>query len=70
MLEKIGCIPIKLKRLEEIRVEAENRLPEFWKEKFNKIIVKGTSSKLLESVLEEKRREIIKERIDPGRIKV
>jgi len=40
----------------------------FWKEKFNKGRVKGKTSKLLEVVLEEKRREIIKEWIDSGRI--
>ena len=55
---------------EEIRKEAENRLPDFWKEKLNKIKVKGTTSKLLEVVLEEKRREIIKEWIKSGRIKI
>jgi hypothetical protein len=53
---------------EEIKKEAENRLPEFWKEKLNKARVKGTTSKLLEVVLEEKRREIIKEWIESGRI--
>jgi len=36
----------------------------------NKARVKGTTSKLLEVVLEEKRREIIKEWIDSGRIEV
>jgi len=55
---------------EEIRKETENRLPDFWKEKLNKAKVKGTPSKLLEVVLEEKRREIIKEWINSGRIKV
>ncbi|GAH06552.1 unnamed protein product, partial [marine sediment metagenome] len=55
---------------EEIRVETENRLPDFWKEKFNKVRGKGTTSKLLEVVLEEKRREIIKEWIKSGMIKV
>jgi len=53
---------------EEIRIETENRIPEFWKEKLNKVRAKGTPSKLLEGVLEEKRREIIKEWIDSGRI--
>jgi len=53
---------------EEIIKEAENRLPDFWKEKLNKTKIKGESSKLLEVVLEEKRREIIKERIKSGRI--
>ena len=46
---------------EEIRIETENRLPDFWKEKLNKGKAKGTTPKLLEVVLEEKRREIIKE---------
>ena len=55
---------------EEIKKETENRLPDFWKEKLNKVRVKGETSKLLEVVLEEKRREIIKEWIDSGRIKV
>ena len=55
------------KRQEEIRKETENRLPDFWKEKFNKVRVKGTTSKLLEVVLEEKRREIIKEWIESPR---
>jgi hypothetical protein len=55
---------------EEIRTETESRLPDFWKEKLNKAKVKGTTSKLLEVVLEEKRREIIKEWINSGRIKI
>jgi hypothetical protein len=54
---------------EEIRIETENRLPDFWKEKLNKARAKRTTSKLLEVVLEEKRREIIKEWIDSGKIK-
>jgi len=54
---------------EEIRKETENRLPDFWKEKFNKARVKETTSKLLEVVLEEKRREIIKEWIGSGKVK-
>ena len=53
---------------EEIRIETENRLPDFWKEKLNKGRIKGTTSKFLEVALEEKRREIIKEWIDSGRI--
>jgi hypothetical protein len=52
---------------EEIRIETEKRLPEFWKEKLNKGRVKGTTSKLLEAVLEEKRREIIKWWIKEGK---
>ena len=54
---------------EEIKIETKNRLPDFWKEKLNKGRAKGTTSKLLEGVLEEKRRETIKEWIDFGRIK-
>ena len=54
---------------EEIRIETENRIPEFWKEKLNKVRAKGETSKLLEVVLEEKKREIIKEWINSGRIK-
>jgi len=54
---------------EEIRIETENRIPEFWKEKLDKVRAKGTTSKLLEVVLEEKRRETIKEWIDSGKIK-
>jgi len=53
---------------EEIKKETGNRLPDFWKEKLNKVRVKGKTSKMLEDVLEEKRREIIKEWIDSGRI--
>jgi hypothetical protein len=36
----------------------------------NKERIKGKTSKMLEVALEEKRREILKERIDSGRIKV
>ena len=53
---------------EEIRIETENRLPEFWKVQLNKERIKGKTSKMLEVVLEEKRREIIKEWIKSGRI--
>jgi L-amino acid N-acyltransferase YncA len=49
-------------------METENRLPDFWKEKLNRGMGKGTTSKLLEVVLEEKRREIIKEWINSGRV--
>ncbi len=55
---------------EEIRIETENRLPDFWKVQLNKERIKGKTSKMLEGVLEEKRREIIKEWIDSGRIEV
>ena len=54
---------------EEIRKETENRLPEFWKVQLNKERIKGKTSKMLEVVLEEKRREIIKEWIKEGKIK-
>jgi len=53
---------------EEIRTETENRLPDFWKVQLNKEKIKGKNSKMLEVVMEEKRREIIKEWIDSGRI--
>ena len=71
-IKKTGQIYDSLEPLqqEEIRKETKSRLPEFWKEKFNKARVKGTTSKLLEVVLEEKRRGIIKEWIDSGRIKM
>jgi len=54
---------------EEIRIETENRLPDFWKVQLNKERIKGKTSKMLEVVLEEKRREIIKEWINSRRIK-
>ena len=54
---------------EEIKIETENKLPDFWKEKLNKVRAKGETSKLLEVVLGEKRREIIKEWIKSGRIR-
>jgi len=53
---------------EEIRKETKNRLPDFWKVQLNKERIKGKTSKMLEVVLEEKRREIIKEWIKSGRI--
>ena len=53
---------------EEVRIETENRLPEFWKVQLNKERVKGKTSKMLEAALEEKRREIIKEWIKEGKI--
>jgi phage terminase small subunit len=54
---------------EEIGIATENRLPDFWKVQLNKERIKGKTSKMLEVVLEEKRREIIKEWINSGRIK-
>jgi hypothetical protein len=70
-IEKIGKIfnSLNPSQQEEIRKEAENKLPDFWKEKLNKVKIKGEPSKLLEVVLEEKRREIIKEWINSGRVK-
>ncbi|MBA7561178.1 hypothetical protein ES695_16305 [Candidatus Atribacteria bacterium 1244-E10-H5-B2] len=57
-------------RQEEIKIETEKKLPEFWKEKLNKIRRgKGETSMLLDVVLKEKRREIIKEWIKEGKIK-
>ena len=53
---------------EEIKIETENRLPDFWKVQLNKERSKGKTSKMLAVVLEEKRREIIKEWIDSGKI--
>jgi len=53
---------------EEIRTETENRLPDFWKVQLNKEKIKGKTSKMLEVVLEEKRREIIKEWIGNKKI--
>jgi site-specific recombinase XerC len=63
---------------EEIRIEIENRLPDFWKVQLNKERVnlsacnaqaEGKTSKMLEAAIEEKRREIIKEWINSRRIK-
>jgi len=53
---------------EEVKIETENMLPDFWKEKLNRGRVKRETSKLLEVILEEKRREVIKEWINSGRI--
>ena len=52
----------------EIRKETENRLPDFWKVQLNKERIKGKTSKMLEAAIGEKRREIIKEWIESGRI--
>ena len=54
---------------EEIRKETENQLPDFWKVQLNKEKFKGKTSKMLEVVLEEKRREIIRIWIKEGKIK-
>ena len=70
-IKKIGQMfnSLDLLQQEEIKKEAENRLPDFWKEKLNKTKIKGEPSKLLEVVLEEKRREIIKEWINSEGLK-
>jgi len=39
----------------------ENRLLDFWKVQLKMKKIKGRTSKLLEAILEEKKREIIKE---------
>ncbi len=54
----------------EIDLEAENRLDYFWKSQLNKERSKGKLSKILQAALDEKRREIIKEWIESGRINV
>jgi len=68
--ERLEQIYNSLDRLqqEKIKQEAENRLPDFWKVQLNKERVKEKKSKMLEVVLKEKRREIIKEWIKSGRI--
>ncbi len=57
-------------RQEEIKTEAENRLPDFWKVQLNKERIKGETSKLARIALEEKKREVtrdwIKRRKDRG----
>jgi hypothetical protein len=70
-IKKIEQVYISIDPLqqEEIRIEIENRLPDFWKVQLNKGKVKGKTSKMLEAAIEEKRREIIKEWINSGRIK-
>ena len=70
-IKRIGQIYNSLapSQQEEIKIETENRLPEFWKVQLNKERIKGKTSKMLEGVLEEKRREIIKEWINSERIK-
>ena len=67
MILRQRTVPCHIQQ-EEIRIETENRLPDFWKENFNKEKIKGKTSKMLEVVLEEKRREIIKEWIKEGKI--
>jgi hypothetical protein len=71
-IKKIEQVYISIDPLqqEEIRIEIENRLPDFWKVQLNKGKVKGKTSKMLEAAIEEKRREIIKEWINSGRIKM
>lgn len=49
-----------------IQAEAESKLDNFWKAQLNKEKSKGKLSKILQATLEEKRREIIKERAQEG----
>ena len=67
----LGIIVVIGPRLNNRRDKNRNRdrLPGFWEEKLNKERIKGKSSKLLEGVLEEKRREMIREWINSGRVK-
>ena len=55
---------------EKIKQEAENRLPDFWKEQLSKERIKGETSRLARIALEEKKREVmrdwIKRRKDGG----
>ena len=44
----------------EIDLKAENRLDAFWKSQLNKEKSKGKLSKILQSALDEKRRELLK----------
>ena len=44
-------------------------MDDFWKTQLNKERSKGKISKIVQTVLNEKRREIIKERIVSGKIK-
>ncbi|HBY57459.1 MAG TPA: hypothetical protein DEG96_06315, partial [Candidatus Atribacteria bacterium] len=53
--------PVKQK---EIDREVENRLDDFWKSQLNKQRSKGKLSKILQTALDEKRREIIKNQIN------
>jgi|GEM_PF-2312312 len=52
---------------EAIQTKAENRLDDFWKAQLNKEKAKGKLSKILKATLEEKRREVVKERINSAR---
>ena len=69
-IEKIEQIynSLDLLHQEEIRIETEKRLPDFWKVQLNKGRIKDKPSKMLEVVLEEKRREVIKEWIKDKKI--
>ncbi|MBA7490840.1 hypothetical protein ES702_01383 [subsurface metagenome] len=53
---------------EKIIQEAENRLPDFWKEQLNKERIKGEPSKLARIALDEKKREVIGDWIKEGKI--
>jgi len=53
---------------EKIMQEAENRLPDFWKEQLNKERIKGETSKLARIALEEKKKEVMRDWIKNGKI--
>ena len=57
------------KKQAEIYREVENSLDDFWKTQLNKERSKGKISKIAQAALDEKTREIIKERIVSGKIK-
>ena len=65
----LGIIVVIGPQLNNRRDRNRDRLPGFWEEKLNKERIKGKLSKLLEGVLEEKRREMIREWINSGRAK-
>jgi len=52
---------------EKIKQEAENRLPDFWKEQLNKERIKGETSRLARIALEEKKRELMRDWIKRGK---
>jgi hypothetical protein len=52
---------------EKIMQEAENKLPDFWKEQLNKERIKGETSKLARIALEEKKKEVMRDWIKEGK---
>ena len=53
---------------EKIKQEAENRLPDFWKEQLSKERIKGETSRLARIALEEKKREVMRDWFKEGKI--